>query len=119
MTTITMDNTARRPIRYSELIRFFAAVKRSTRCHACGQDTLGWTFHVDGHHVDLEPESAQDPYMACLLIPVSFPTRPDFTDQTAPALCIECPRCGNMEFVHASRVQQFLDGLAQGVRKNE
>lgn len=100
-----VDNGQRRIIRYSEVMRFFNASGRSVTCPFCSY-TGSWTIHIDGHALD---QGDQDPPMAIFSAPVKFPSRPDLLGQYAELLAVECPQCSHMEFIHASRVQQFLE----------
>lgn len=107
----TVEKDSIRPVLYSELIRFFTHSERSTTCSACGQNSLGWTVHIDGNHRDRE--ETNDPYLVEMVMPVRFPSSPGISDQEAKVFCIECPRCSHMEFINSSRVLQFLSQEAQ------
>lgn len=106
-----VENDTIRPVLYSELIRFFTASERSTTCSACGQNTLGWTVHIDGNHRDRTQTT--DPFLVEMVLPVRYPSSPEITGQEAKVFCIECPRCSHMEFINRSRVLQFLSQEAQ------
>lgn len=100
-----ISNDQRRVIKYSDVMAFFNATGRFTSCPFCGY-AGAWTIHIDGDALDA---GDQDPPMAIFTAPVRFPSRPDFIGQYAELLAVECPKCSHMEFIHAGRVQQFLE----------
>lgn len=101
------DESKLRPVRFSELISYFNAMGRSTKCPVCPHDGQ-WHFHAQGSDTPTD-----DP----ILIPISLATAPgappELANKFMSVLAMECPRCGHLEMLQTARVLQYIEGKAK------
>lgn len=84
-------------IYFEDMILFLSERRPNQKCSVCGQSG-GWKFHAEAK------EKGQNPKMIIFEMPVqSVPGKKAWVE----SVCIECPKCANINFLGAAAILQF------------